>query len=333
MAFLSTSAQAQMGGIDPDPGDKGTGGRNTIQGRIFLPGGRKLDVRAKVRMRNLTGYDRFLFSDDSGAFAFRRLSSGTYTVTVEAGTDFQVWSESVDIIEPPRRQNDPGSTYTVTVMLQLKVNAGSGKPGTVDVSAGGVPEQARDLYKRAVESGQSGDHKKAIEQLKEALAIYPQFMTALNELGVQYIGTKEWDKAADSLRKAISIAPNAFHPRLNYGIVLIHAKNYKDAATELSLAVQKDSSSGPAHFYLGRALVSLGNYAAAEKFLKQSISIGGDEVIEAHRYLGAVYIETRNGQLAVDELETYLKAAPKAADADRIRAVIKDLRSKASIER
>lgn len=330
ITFAAASAQAQMGGIDPDPGDLGTGGRNTIQGRIYLPGGRKLDFRVKVRVQGSTGYDRFQFSDDSGAFAFRRLQSGSYTVTIDAGAEFEIWTERVDIIAPARRRNDPGVVYTVTSMLQPKSNPTGAKPGTIDASTGGAPEEARVLYKRALESAHAGDHKKAVEQLQQALVIYPQFMTALNEMGVQYIEMKEWEKAAEALRKAITIGPEAFHPRLNYGIVLVHLKKHQDAATQLEMAIQKDSTSGPAHYYLGRAMVGIGNYVAAENALRQTISIGGEETVEAHRYLGAVYIEMHDNARAADELDMYLKLAPKAKDADRIRAIVKDLRRKTS---
>lgn len=96
------------------------------------------------------------------------------------------------------------------------------------------------------------------------------------------------------------------------------------------LAVHKDSSSAAAHFYLGRAQVNLGNYDAAETALRQTISLGGEDAIEAHRYLGAVYIEKNDSSRAADELDVYLKLAPRAKDAVRIRAIVKDLRSSAS---
>jgi tetratricopeptide (TPR) repeat protein len=155
-------------------------------------------------------------------------------------------------------------------------------------------------------------------------------MAALNQLGVQYMELKEWGKAGEALRKAIGVAPEAFHPRLNLGIVLLQSKDYKGAANELSVAVQKDSLSAPAHFYLGRAQVSLGNYDGAEKALRQTIAIGGEEATEAHRYLGAVYIEKHDSTRAADELEAYLKLAPRAKDAEKIRVIVKDLRSQAS---
>jgi len=321
--------RAQTGGIDSDPGDPGTGGKHSIQGRVFVRGGGRLDRRAKVKLRSLNSGEQFQMSDDSGAFTFRRLRGGSYTVVVDAGEEFETAIETVDIIEPMRRRDDPGVVYPVTIYLEAKQTVKT-TVGTIDASAGAAPEAAKDLYKQAIESAQSGDRKKAIEQLKQSLVIYPNFMTALNELGVQYMNLKDWNKAAESLRAAVKIGPEAFHPRLNYGIVLLQLKDYKAAAAELQLAVQKDSSSGIAQCQFGRALVNLNNYDAAEIALKRSISIGGDDVIEAHRFLAAVYIEKQNAQSAAAELELYLKLAPKANDAERIRMLIKSLRSQAS---
>jgi len=331
ISLCGISAQAQVGGIDSDPGDPGTGGKNSIMGRIYVRGGSRLPSRAKVKLRNMNSGEQFTFSDDTGSFTFRRLVGGTYTVTIDAGELFEIASETVDIIEPMRRgRSDPGIVVPVTIYIEAKGHGTKNTVGTVDASTGGVPDTARDLYKEAVEFAQSGERTKAIEKLKEALKIYPTFMTALNELGVQYLALKQYKEAAEALRAAIKIAPDAFHPRLNYGIVLLQLKDYKGALAELQIAVQKDSSSAVAHFQFGRALVNVGNYDAAERALKQSLTIGGEDVVEAHRYLAAVYIETQKSQQAADELEAYLKSAPKTKDADRIRTMIKELRSQAS---
>jgi tetratricopeptide (TPR) repeat protein len=323
------AVHAQTGGIDSDPADAGTGGKNTIDGKIFVRGGDRLQHRAKVQLRGMYAGEMFMFSDDIGAFTFRRLKGGTYTLIVDAGDEFEKASETVEIIEPARRREDPGVTVQVTVFLEMKRSAKT-PVGTIDAAAGAVPDKAKDLYKQAVESSKSGDRKKAIDQLKQAIAIYPNFMTALNELGVQYMNLKDWDKASESLQAAIKLGPEAFYPRLNYGILLVQMKNYKGAAAELQIAVQKDGTSATAYLYLGRALVRLANFDGAEAALKKTVSIGGPEAIEAHRYLGAVYMEARDATRAADELEKYLELAPKAKDADQIRAMIKDLRAQAS---
>ena len=326
---VSTSARGQIGGIDPDPGDKGTGGKNTIQGTIFLPGGQKPNKRIKVTLKSFSSGDLFIMSDDSGVFSFRRLQGGTYTLVVDAGVEYDVATETVDVIEPAVRRQTSGIVVPVYITLQPR-GSRSGSTGTVDARTAAIPESARDLYKQAIESEKAGDRNKAIEQLEAALTIFPNFVAALNQLGVQYIALKKWDKASEVLGKAIGIAPDAFHPRLNYGIVLIQTKNYKGAVDELNIAVQKGPTSSTAYFYLGRAKVNLGDYDGAESALRQTITIGGDEAVEAHRYLGAVYIEKHDTVRAADELESYLKLAPTAKDAERIRTIIKDLRSQAS---
>ena len=51
---------------------------------------------------------------------------------------------------------------------------------------------------------------------------------------------------------------------------------------------------------------------------------------EAHRYLEAMaYIEMGESVRAAVELEKYLSLSPKAKDADKIRDIIKQLRSQA----
>jgi tetratricopeptide (TPR) repeat protein len=321
----ATVARAQMGGIDTDPGNPGTGGRNTIQGAIFLPGGRRLDRRAKLKLIGISG-QQFQLSDDMGAFSFRRLQSGSYTLIVDAGPEFEIATEQVDLIDAVRRRGDPGMIVSVNIHLQPKQTSLPKAVRTVDASVASIPEAARKLYSEALELARDGNSKKAIEKLNEALKIHPGFVLALNELGVQQMRLKQLDKAAESFRAALKLAPDAFHPRLNYGILLLQMKDYKSAASELWRAVEKDDTSATAHFYFGRALVNLYNYDLAEKHLKRAIAIGADEVVEAHRYLAAVYIEKQQPQRAADELEQYLKLSPKAKDADQIRQIIKQLR-------
>lgn len=327
LIFLgATVASAQIGGIDPGPGDIGTGGKNTIQGNIYYENGRRLDRRVKVRLRGLYT-DNFMMSDDTGTFTFRRLVGGTYSVTIDAGGEFETVTENVDVIDATgRRRGDPGQTYTLQMMLRPK-QAVARPVGTVDASAGSVPEPVRKLYKEALNSIQDGDSKKAIEQLNDALKLSPTFVPALNELGLQYMRLKDYDKAEAALRKGIELMPEAFTLQLNFGILMLQKKDYTSAAGALERAVQKDNSSAAAHFHLGKALVNMAAYNKAEKELLQAISIGGENTVEAHRYLGAVYIETHNNARAVEQLEQYLSLAPKAKDADKIRQIVSQLRA------
>src|SRR2546425_5844051 len=64
----------QMGGIDPDPGDKGTGGRRTLQGPIFFPSRRTGDHPLKITLTNLGNFEMIAHADGTGAFFFSRAS-------------------------------------------------------------------------------------------------------------------------------------------------------------------------------------------------------------------------------------------------------------------
>src|SRR5260221_12340505 len=78
--IFAANSQAQMGGVDSDPGSRGTGGRNTIEGRIYYPSGRNVDKRLKVKLVGIRGGDFFTIGDDTGGFSFRRVAAGSYGV-------------------------------------------------------------------------------------------------------------------------------------------------------------------------------------------------------------------------------------------------------------
>lgn len=324
LLVLAGRAQAQMGGIDPDPGSPGSGGRSTIQGRIYYPSGRTMDKRLRVRLTGLRIGDFFTMTDDSGAFSFRRIAGGSYVISVEAGKEYEPVNETVDIIEV--RGQFP-RTYSLQLQLRLKRVSANEKPKVVDAALAAVPKPAVDLYETALATARAGDTKKAIEQLKEALSLHPDFLLALNELGIQYWKTGQLDKAAEVFRSAVKLSLDGFSLRLNYGIVLVHLKRFKEAEPELRLATKANDGSALAHYYLGRALANSQKYEEAEKELLRALSIGGDEANPAHRYLGAIYNDRGDTKRAISELETYLKLVPSAKDAEQIREIIRNLKN------
>jgi tetratricopeptide (TPR) repeat protein len=326
-SLLASTSQAQMGGVDPEPGSRGTGGRNTIDGRIYYESGRNVDKRLQVRLTGLTA-DFSTMADDSGAFSFRRLGAGKYVVTVEAGGEYQPVNESVDIYDAPTRGSS-GRTYSLQIQLRLKT-ARVIRSGIINAALANVPQPAAELYEKALESLRAGDSQKALDQLQRAVALYPQFTLALNEIGVIYQGLGQLDKAVAALRAAVEIAPEVFELRLNYGIVLSKNKQFADAEAQLRLAVETKDTSTLAHLYRGKALIQLRKYPEAERELQQVIKLGGNDMPMAYRFLGALYNERGENQLAIEALEKYLGLVPKAKDANSVRDIINQLRAQSA---
>jgi tetratricopeptide (TPR) repeat protein len=147
-------------------------------------------------------------------------------------------------------------------------------------------------------------------------------------LGVQYVKLKQPDKAVEALRAALKLAPDDYATLLTYGRALYDMQNYPEAETQFRKAAKKNHSSPSSHFYLGLILLKRRELQEAEKELKSAIEFGGDEIALAHKYLGGIYWATLNYKRAADELETYLRLVPDAADATRVRSTVKELRAK-----
>jgi tetratricopeptide (TPR) repeat protein len=310
--------------VDTEPN---RGGLNIIQGNIYLPNGHRLDRRVRVRLNSVATGDSYTMTDSNGAFYFRRLPGGNFVITIDAGQEYETANETVDILGAgdPRRSR-AGQTITLQIQLQLK-GARSSKPATIDAAQAAIPKQARELYEKALKEAEANDHRKAIEHLESAIKLYPNFALAYNELGVQRLKLGETAPALEAFRTAHNLAPDALVLQLNYGIALVRNKQFREAEPELHKVLEKDNSSTTAHLYLGRALIGLNRYDEAEKELLVVVAANkGNEVGQAYRYLGALYIEKGDRERAADALERFLTLAPKDKDSDQIRKILAELR-------
>lgn len=327
LVFLSLcfagSALAQIRTVPTDSADSGLGGNNAITGSVFHPSGQKMDRRIRVRLFTMTKGDVTSMTDDDGNFSFRGLVSGRYTITIDNEKEYEPFSQQVEIIQ---FRGSPPQNYPMNIRLAVKGKTGGFKPGVVASEFANVPQRALDFFKKAQELAKAGDHKGAIEQLQLATSEYPKFMFAFNEMGVQYIRLNELEKADESLRMALKIKPDAFEPLMNRGMLLAFSKRFAEAEPLFRKAVKIRERSAVGHYFLGRALANLGRFDEAEKELVSAVTLGGDEMKEPHRVLAIIYSARGDKKHAVVELETYLRLAPTAADAEQLRQVIQKLK-------
>jgi tetratricopeptide (TPR) repeat protein len=330
MLLLSPSAHAQGSGKSTT----GTGGIHVIQGYIFFPSGRRADTGSIiVKLTSLQYAELQVIPDSSGTFSFSQLAPGSYTVIINAGNDYELYNESVLIDSdvnlsrmgvrlPPNPQR-----HTVMAHLQLKFKAGI-KPGVVSAALAAVPDKARKLYERGVEEARNDDAAKAASSLKEAVTLYPNFPLALNELGVQYLKLRQVNKAVEVLKEACRLSPDAAPARLNLGIALLETREFAPAEEQIRESLKLNNSSPTAHMYLGISLLRQAKYEEAEKELVTATQANAAQLGMANYYLGGIYWRKKDYTRAAEQLEKYVASTPNAPDADRVRATIKDLRSR-----
>jgi Flp pilus assembly protein TadD len=312
----SSSAQEEL----PRPINQPRGAPSgAISGRVVLPTGHPVSASIRVVLSSPEDPGLPVYTDNNGNFTFNNLPEGTYTIEVYGDRKlYETVSETVRVIR---------NRVTLTVYLKEKASPRTSTGNVVSAAEfdQNVPSQAKKEYEKAIRSLNDGKTQEAIEQLKRALAISPNFLMARNDLGVQYLKLNRFAEALEQFESAIEINVKAFNPRLNLGIVLVKQKKFTDALDHLRMADSIDSSSPSVHFYLGITLVETDDLINAERELSKALSLGGAEYLVAHYYLAVSFMKNGDREKAIRELKSYLEASPVGEDAARARQMLEQL--------
>jgi Flp pilus assembly protein TadD len=82
--------------------------------------------------------------------------------------------------------------------------------------------------------------------LRKALAIFPDYMEAHNDLGVLQIQQGAYDQAAAELQEAVKLDPRAVQPITNLALAWIGLHRYADAESAARRAIAADPGFTPA---------------------------------------------------------------------------------------
>ena len=321
VAFLTISIHSAVSAQGVLPGSSrglpSGDGNNAIQGRVLFPAGQP-SVQVKVNLEGTAGAFSSMSTatDQDGMFHFRGLAPGSYSVVVDAGSQYEKAREPLTI-DPEARNR------TSQVIVELHFKADSSNPAFA-----GVPQNALSLYQKGTQAAQKGNNKAAAEFFSQAVAAYPSFAIALGDLALQYMKLNQMDKAGETYEALLKLKPNDPVAHLNLGIVMFNKKKFDEAEMHLRKALELKSAGPTGHYYLGLTLISLKRYNEALPEFETTVANGGENLALAHKYLGGLYMSAQKNKEAADELEKYLKLDPKAPDADRIKGTIKDLRDK-----
>jgi Tfp pilus assembly protein PilF len=295
----------------------------SISGRVVLPSGRSFSGNVKIIISNEQAPLEVRYTDKHGEFRFMNLREGIYHIEVDGDPNLYVpVTQEVRVAR--------GANENVTIYLQEKglsfTTSGPGVVSTVDLNQK-PPVQARREYERALKLIAKGDQKKAIEHLTQAIAIYPEYLAARNDLGALYLKLKQFDQAAEQFLVNLKRDPRSFDSRLNLGLVLVELKKYPDAIDQFNEAISIDSARPAAHLWLGIALLQNNELRGAERELMKTLSMGDPQFSVAHYYLAHVRLRKGERTEAMYELRAYLEEAPTGEQSTDARHLLEKLKS------
>lgn len=297
--------------------DSSTGG--IIRGRVVLPNGAFLSEGIRITLQTIRGVDASVFTDNTGRFEFTRLTQGKYQIVAEADKDkFEVGTENVEIV------GGRNPTSVVTIVLREKAQPGQPKAAAISATEldANVPGKARKEFEHASALNREGKTEEAIEHLRKAIALYPRYLMAHNDLGAELLELGRLDAAEEELRIAVNIDPAAFNPILNLGIVLVKKKQFVQARGTLDKAISLQAQAPAARLYSGLALLGTSEIDRAEKQFLAAHDLGGSEYAVALFHLGQLYMNRGERKLARESFQRYLQEAPNAENLDQVRKLI-----------
>jgi tetratricopeptide (TPR) repeat protein len=318
---LSSTAQSQ----DIEPKYKTADTNNAvIRGRVTLPSGFNAESYARITLRNQQSVLSTIYTNNSGEFQIRNLSEGTYFV--EAAL-------SHGNFEPVTRKVELGRGLMVDLTLELR------EEKTLDtsrrdkvVSAAelqqSVPAAAKKQYDLGLKFVNKGNFLQAATHFQEALAIYPEYLAARNDLGAQYLKLKRLDEAEQHFDVVLRKDPKNFNAKFNKGLVQVERRNYTDAISLLQQAVVLDSTRPAARLWIGIAKLELGDLEIAETELTRSLIMGGDECVAAHYHLARIYMTRGDRTEAARSVKLYLQLAPRGEWVNDAKALAGQLEKK-----
>jgi tetratricopeptide (TPR) repeat protein len=306
---VSTVAVAQAHGSDRS-------GRLHV--RIIFSDGHPCNLHAHVVLLSGPSSNPIgdVYTADDGTADFGDLATGTYHLQVSAEGIEETDSGRVEV-----NAGDGVQSLFVTVKRTGEAPANARNPksptvAAVDLNVPGVAKQDFDKA-RALMAKQSWS--KAKDELLKAVAAYPQYAAAYNNLGVVYARLGDRDRERESLQTAIRLDDHFAAALVNLATMAVVDRNLPEAELLLNRAAAADPDNVQTLVLLAKVQFAQQHWEAAIATCHRVHFIHLGEEPFAH-YLAAKALEKENRTTdSAKELHAFLEEEPTGPRADAVR--------------
>ena len=320
-------------------------GRSTIYGNVYGENHRPVaDVYVEL-LDDVNSSIRQAKTDMSGRFQFNGLVDGRYMIKIRPGnTGYLEYTQQVVIaaISATRISGNPSGSDTQHIDIALKLDErgmyGPFAGAASVVFAQEIPPAAKQNYDEAIAYLRDKKHDLAFAKLRAALEIFPDYYNALDRLGGEYAirGVTEKGTNAEYLQagfvlltKATQVNPRGYSSMFGLGWTEFYLGMTNEAITHLTNAAAIYGKAPEAYLLQGKAYRRAKMLDKAEAALKKGDQLTNGKDADIHWQLAGVYNDQKRYTEAADQMELYLKNAPKGEDPEKIKDLIKRLREKA----
>jgi len=198
---------------------------------------------------------------------------------------------------------------------------------TVSATTYAAPKDARKAYEKGLEAESKGRLADARKYFEKAVEIYPSHANAWFRLGTVLQKENENDAARTAYTQATTADSRFLAPYLSLASMAGEAQNWTEVLSLTGYILDRDPLNYPdAYFYNSVANYNLRKTEAAEKSGLQAERLDlRNRFPQLHLLLAEIFAQKSNYATAISEMQTYLKLAPSAKNADQVRERVTEL--------
>jgi TolA-binding protein len=230
-------------------------------------------------------------------------------------------SQSVMLVD-----RQPLDDPNIGTILLHRINK-SDEGNIVSAKSLAAPKDARRAFEKGLELAKKNKVDDAFHEFQKAVMLYPSYATAWCELGKIEAARGQTDIARGSFNEAVKADPKYVDSYLQLSRLALNAKNWPELAQFTGKALELNSFDYPQEFLFDAvAHYNMHDFDAAQKSIQRAELLDSRHEFPQISYLkGLVEIQHKEYAAAAENLRAYLKLAPNADDAPKVREQLTQL--------
>jgi tetratricopeptide (TPR) repeat protein len=185
-----------------------------------------------------------------------------------------------------------------------------------------VPADAKRFFLKGMDALYRHDFPKAAEAFEKAVATYPQYDSAYDNLGVAYTMLGQSGKARAAFERAVELNDKNAEADRNYARVLLSSNEYPRAIEVLNKALTVQPLDPNTLTLISMAQLRTGDVDVALQNALKVHQVSHESHALAHYIAGRAYEVKPDYQKATVEYQTYLRESPEGPEARQVRAAL-----------
>jgi tetratricopeptide (TPR) repeat protein len=306
--------------------NEGKNNVGTVRVDAVYPNGNPAPAQLRVQLRQ--GIDNkpvaMEYTNSSGTAEFIQLAPGEYTVAITGDGIKPVESDTFTVVNGKVFQSEMVTIHPADKAEDVGVRSSGSSVAAAELN---VPKKAAKEFER-------GDHEMAdqnwdegIQHLERAIAIYPQYASAYNDLAVCYGVLGQPEKQREALLQAISVNDHFVPALVNLAHLEMKANHLASAVSLLNKAATADPTRVEALGLLAQVEFMQGRYDEAIANARKVHQLPHQQFAMVHYTAASAFERENRIPDAIAELQIFLEEDPLSPRSDVVRQVLATLQA------